>query len=254
MVVVENRARCYIMQYNIEINARLLKAVALAVTKTETRYYLNGVYVEFFGDYITLTATDGHKLIAGRQMRVFTNQSEPGASDGAAGQAGIILPFDMIEKIKLGKKSPDYATLSFDAKGDNLAARFLQLRFDATTQSGFEVEASYPAARRVAPVSITGETAAFDPEILITFSKAAKVVGSLATPVVHHNGLNPALVSWCPADSLPGCLAFGVAMPLRVQGDFQELPPVAWFTGQSAVRSTPEDKFRAETDRLKAKA
>ena len=78
------------------------------------------------------------------------------------------MPLEMVDKIKLGRRSPDHATLSFDAKGDNLQARFLNLRFDGTTQSGFEVEASYPAARRVAPVSITGEQAAFDPEILLS--------------------------------------------------------------------------------------
>lgn len=242
------------MQYNIEINARLLKAVALAATNSESRYYLRGVYVEFFSDHITLTATDGHKLIAGRQVRVDT-----GSGDSAAGQAGIILPLDMVDKVKPGRKSPDYATLSFDAKGDNLQARFLQLKFDAVTLSGFEVEASYPAARRVAPVSITGETAAFDPEILITFTKAAKLVygstvGAPATPVVHHNGLSPALVSWLAAGALPGCEAFGVAMPMRVQGDFKELPRTGWFTGADAYRETSADQFKAETERLKAKA
>ena len=246
------------MQFNIEINARLLKAVALAATNSESRYYLRGVYVEFFADHLTLTATDGHKLIAGRQARIYTNQTEPGASDGAAGQAGIILPLDMIDKVKPGRKSPDHATLSFDAKGDNLQARFLQLKFDAVTLSGFEVEATYPAARRVAPVSITGEVAAFDPEILITFTKAAKMthnaIGAPATPVVHHNGLSPALVSWFPAGALPGCEAFGVAMPMRVQGDFKDLPATGWFTGADAYRETSADQFKAETERLKAKA
>jgi len=240
------------MQFNIEINARLLKAVALAAINSESRYYLRGVYVEFFADHITLTATDGHKLMAGRQTRVDT-----GPGDSAAGEPGVILPLDMVDKIKLGRKSPDHATLSFDAKGDNLQARFLNLRFDGTTQSGFEVEASYPAARRVAPVSITGEQAAFDPEILITFTKAAKLthnsIGNPSTPVVHHNGLSPALVSWLGAGVLPGCEAFGVAMPMRVQGDFKELPDVAWFTGAAAYKATPADQFKAETERLKAR-
>ena len=235
------------MQFNIEINARLLKAVALAVTKTETRYYLNGVYVEFFADHLTLTATDGHKLIAGRQVRVDT-----GPGDSAAGQAGIILPLEMVDKIKLGRKSPDHATLSFDAKGDNLAARFLQLKFDATTQSGFEVEASYPMARKVCPQTITGEAAAVDPEIMIVFSKAAKLAGVESTPVIHQNGLDPALVSWLADGVLPGCKAFGVAMPMRVKGEYAELPELAWFTGQNAFRATSEDKFKAETAKLKA--
>ena len=94
---------------------------------------------------------------------------------------------------------------------------------------------------------------------MITFTKAAKLVygstvGAPATPVVHHNGLSPALVSWLAAGALPGCEAFGVAMPMRVQGDFKELPDVAWFTGAAAYRATPEDQFKAETERLKAKA
>ena len=237
------------MQYNIEINARLLKAVALAATNSESRYYLRGVYVEFFADHITLTATDGHKLIAGRQVRVDT-----GAGDSAAGQPGVILPLDMVDKVKPGRKSPDYATLSFDAKGDNLQARFLQLKFDAVTLSGFEVEASYPAARKVCPQSISGEAAAVDPEIMMVFSKAAKAAGVESTPVIHQNGLNPALVSWLPADVLPGCEAFGVAMPMRVQGDFKELPDVAWFTGQNAYRATSDEQFKAETERLKARS
>ena len=236
------------MQYNIEINARLLKAVALAATNSESRYYLRGVYIEFFSDHITLTATDGHKLIAGRQVRVDT-----GSGDSAAGQAGIILPLEMVDKVKPGRKAPDHATLSFDAKGDNLQARFLQLRFDATTQSGFEVEASYPAARKVCPQSISGEAAAVDPEIMIVFSKAAKAAGVESTPVVHHNGLSPALVSWLPTGTLPGCEAFGVAMPMRVQGDFKELPRTGWFTGADAYRETSADQFKAETERLKAR-
>ena len=237
------------MQYNIEINARLLKAVALAATNSESRYYLRGVYVEFFSYHITLTATDGHKLIAGRQVRVDT-----GPGDSAAGQAGIILPLDMVDKVKLGRKSSDYATLSFDAKGDTLAARFLQLRFDAVTLSGFEVEATYPAARNVCPQSISGEAAAVDPEIMIVFSKAAKAAGVESTPVIHHNGLSPALVSWLGAGVLLGCEAFGVAMPMRVHGDFKELPRTGWFTGADAYRTTPADQFKAETERLKAKA
>ena len=236
------------MKFNIEINARLLKAVALAATHSESRYYLRGVYVEFFSDHITLTATDGHKLIAGRQVRVDT-----GSGDSAAGQAGIILPLDMVDKVKLGRKSSDYATLSFDAKGDTLAARFLQLRFDAVTLSGFEVEATYPAARNVCPQSISGEAAAVDPEIMIVFSKAAKAAGVESTPVIHHNGLSPALVSWLGAGVLLGCEAFGVAMPMRVHGDFKELPRTGWFTGADAYRTTPADQFKAETERLKAR-
>ena len=238
------------MSHEISINVRLLKAVACATGKEETRYYLKGVHVEFFADHLTLTATDGRKLIAGRQTRVDT-----GPGDSAAGEPGVILPLEMVEKIKLGRKAPDYATLSFDSKGDNLQARFLQLKFDAVTLSGFEVEATYPMARKVCPQTITGESAAVDPEIMMVFSKAAKLAGVESTPVIHQNGLDPALVSWLPADVLPGCKAFGVAMPMRVKGEYAELPEIGWVTGSNAYRKaeSPEN-FQAESARLKAGA
>lgn len=238
------------MSHEISINVRLLKAVACATGKEETRYYLKGVHVEFFNEHISLCATDGHKLIAARQVLAADNVP-------ATGQRGIIIPLELIDRLKVGRKAPDYVTLAFESTESDYQWRALRMTYDGATFVQGEIEGSFPAARRVAPVSITGETAAFDPEILITFTKAAKMthnaIGAPATPVVHHNGLSPALVSWLPAGTLQGCEAFGVAMPMRVQGDFQELPPVAWFTGQSAVRSTPEDKFRAETERLKAR-
>ena len=107
-------------------------------------------------------------------------------------------------------------------------------------------------ARKVCPQTITGEAAAVDPEIMIVFSKAAKLAGVESTPVIHQNGLDPALVSWLADGVLPGCKAFGVAMPMRVKGEYAELPELAWFTGQNAFRATSEDKFKAETAKLKA--
>ena len=66
--------------------------------------------------------------------------------------------------------------------------------------------------------------------------------------------LGPDNVVIFAAGALSGCEAFGVAMPMRVQGDFKELPRTGWFTGADAYRTTPDEQFKAETERLKAKA
>ena len=228
------------MTYKIEINMRLLKAVALAASTEQTRYYLNGVNLEFNADSVIMCATDGKKLIAGKQKRIYTEQTKAGDSDGAAGEPSLILPLHMIAQIKVGKRSPDYATLTFDGKGDDkLANRALSLKYEGVTVSGAEIDGSFPNARAVIPREVDGVAAQFQPEFLLTFVKAAALCGVTTTPVVHHNGLSPALVSWLPNDSLAGCESFGVVMPLRAS---DALPAAEWFINQAVVRkqSVPE--------------
>jgi len=222
------------MTFNIELNIRLLKAVALAASTEQTRYYLNGVNLEFFGDSVIMYATDGKKLIVGKQKRIYTEQTKAGDSDGASGEASLILPLHMITQIKVGKRSPDHATLSFDGKGDDkLASRALALKYDGITVSGAEVDGTFPHARAVIPREIDGVAAQFQPDFLMTFVKAAALCGVTTTPIVHHNGLSPALVSWLPENTLAGCEAFGVVMPLRSS---DALPAAAWFIDAPVVR------------------
>ena len=222
------------MTYNIEINMRLLKAVALAASTEQTRYYLNGVNLEFNADSVIMCATDGKKLIAGKQKRIYTEQTKAGDSDGATGESSLILPLHMIAQIKVGKRSPDYATLSFDGKGDDkLANRALSLNYEGVTVSGAEIDGTFPHARAVIPREVGGVAAQFQPDFLMTFVKAAALCGVTTTPVVHHNGLSPALVSWLPNDSLAGCESFGVVMPLRASDD---LPACAWFIDVPVTR------------------
>jgi len=222
------------MTFNIELNIRLLKAVALAASTEQTRYYLNGVNLEFFGDSVIMCATDGKKLIVGKQKRIFTEQTKAGDSDGAAGEPSLILPIHMIAQIKVGKRSPDYATLSFEGKGeDKLASRVLALKYEGITIAGAEIDGTFPQARAVIPREIDGVAAQFQPEFLVTFVKAAAVCGLTSTPVIHHNGLSPALVSWLPDDSLAGCQAFGVVMPMRMS---DALPAAEWFIDAPITR------------------
>ena len=233
------------MSHEISINVRLLKAVACATGKEETRYYLKGVYVEFFDDHIALCATDGHKLIAARQVLAADNMP-------ATGQRGIIIPLELIDRLKVSRRSGDYVTLAFESTESDYQWRALRLTYDGATFVQGEIEGSFPAARRVCPEAISDKPASFDPTVLSTFSRAAKTAGvENAIPATYCNGDEPALVDWLPADTLPGCIAFGVAMPCRVRN--KELPQTGWFTGANAYRKAESpEQFQAETAKLKA--
>ena len=50
--------------FTITVNARALKAAAMCASNEETRFYLKGVFVETTPAGVTLTATDGHRLVA----------------------------------------------------------------------------------------------------------------------------------------------------------------------------------------------
>ena len=176
------------MSHEISINVRLLKAVACATGKEETRYYLKGVHVEFFDDHIALCATDGHKLIAARQVLAADNMP-------ATGQRGIIIPLELIDRLKVTRRSGDYVTLAFDSTDSALQWRALRLTYDGATFVQGEIEGAFPAARRVCPTEISGEAASFDPEVLLTFTRAAKAAGiDKPVPATHCNGGDPALV------------------------------------------------------------
>ena len=51
----------------VTLNIRALRAVLVAVSTEETRYYLNGINLEFTPDGVIMAATDGHRMIVLRQ-------------------------------------------------------------------------------------------------------------------------------------------------------------------------------------------
>jgi hypothetical protein len=220
---------------SLQINARLLKAIACATSKDETRFYLKGVCIDFESTGYVLTGTDGHKLLCAKQ------DYQDAADAACAGQRQIIIPSELIDLLKPKGRSPDNAVLSFPETDSALQWRLLTLAFAGASYSQAEVEGSFPAARRVVPTEISREPATFDPRVLYTFTQAQAALGmgkdSKAIPRVLYNGGNPALVDWLPAGFIPGAVGFGVAMPFRA-GD--EMISTGWFTGTNAYFADPE--------------
>lgn len=173
----------------MEINLRALKAVSLAASIEETRYYLKGVHVEVQGNNLTMVATNGH-LLMGMQ---FPTDAAP---------CNIIVPLDLIRRIKLVRKI-DEAELEID--GTQITIKYAGGVYGAAV-----VDGSFPDWRRICPKEISGEVAQFDVRYFETFYDAAKLMhpGEKPCIVVGHNGNSPALIHWYPD-------ALGVLMPIR---------------------------------------
>ena len=204
--------------FTITVNARALKAAAMCASSEETRYYLKGVFVEapLSGDII-LTATDGHRLVAMRHGPAPDLQHDAGAWS-------VIVPLHMIDKLKIGKRAPDYATLGMTYSEEAKATK-LTLSFDGLSIAGDAVDGTFPAARRVAGPAFNspdaGKLAHFNPAYIATFGKMAELMtGSKPRAIyIGHNGDNPALVDFLGDHDAAGVEAFGVLMPCRLKDE-----------------------------------
>jgi hypothetical protein len=185
----------------IAINLKVLKAVALCASTEQTRYYLNGVCLQpdLTPGHIIMVATDGHKMLVARQ--------EIGDGDQLA--ADIIIPSEIIAKIKLSKRGDNIASLAIGEE----AAAHCRLDFADGTSAGFKaIDGSFPEWRRVVPKEVDGKTAQFNTAYLDTFRKAGELAEA-GVPYFLHNGCGPAVVRFS-FDRV-----FGIVMPLGTSRD-----------------------------------
>jgi len=177
----------------MELNIKLLKAAALAASKEETRYYLNGVAVQAGPRGAYVVATDGHRALAFRQ----TGDDLP--------EVNIIIPAYIIAGIKLNKYD-ERAELTQESENR------WRINYCGTAVTFAPIDGTFPDWRRIVPKETSGELAQFDPAYIGDFAKVAKVLGSNAKAGVKmaHNGGGPALVTF--GDDIDG---FGVLMPTR---------------------------------------
>ncbi len=176
--------------FSVILPADILRAVAIACSAEETRYYLQGVSVEPDGATAHLVATDGHRLMVARVEAII-----PGDK--------FIIPADAIARALKGHKAP----------GIELARRGGAWQLGDTLFR--PIDGSFPAWHRVMPdVSGEGELgklAQFDSSYLESFRKAAAMLGGRAShPHLHHCGASPALVTFAGRDDI-----FGLCMPRR---------------------------------------
>jgi hypothetical protein len=202
----------------VSINLNTLKAVAHAVSKEETRYYLQGVQLEAGKDGFTMVATNGHMLLC-----AFQPYGELAPSDH---MASIIIPASLIAKLKVKRNADAWAELTVNGLD-------LSFEYRGETFGGKAIEATYPAWRNVVPREVSGELAQFNPDILATIQAAACVFFEDKDKLINvqHNGGSPALVKCGYADNER---FFGVAMPFRAA---KSLPDHSWCYDASPIVS-----------------
>jgi hypothetical protein len=176
------------------INIATLKAVNLAASTEQTRYYLCGVYVEVTASTVTYTATNGHILLSRRE-----DSAEPNTLTGS-----WIIPSDFIKGAKPGRGT-DYAAM-VTVPGANGSA---MLAFTGTiTGMCAPVDGTFAPYQRIIPATVDGKPGQYDGSYTGIFAKFAKAIGRTYFHI-HHNGESAAPVSFGHAGTI------GIIMPVR---------------------------------------
>jgi hypothetical protein len=197
-----------------QINLRTLKAVALAASTEETRYYLNGVWIECRESHVTYVATNGHVLLCAQEE---LPALEPGAAPRLVGN--WIVPNATIKSLKIKGKDR--------AAGDIAELRQLApLQFILGESVFVPVDGSFPDWRRVVPCKPAGignydkktktwdgVPSQFDPALVAVFGTFAKLMALGDSHINHAAFGDPHAVTF----SRPNMeRAFGILMPRRI--------------------------------------
>ena len=198
----------------ITIKQSTIKAVAHAMAKNDTRYYLKGMLVHTNGHDTRLVATDGHRMnvaIVERTMLVEAPQK-------------YIIPASLVSTICKCKaprdnKKPE-VTLTFH---DGKVAAALP---DGTEAVAKLIDGKYPDYDRVIPKTLSGEVAQYNPAYVLDAYKAcADYLGVKGhSYAISMNGQNG-----CAAMACDGFVA--LIMPWRAETvttiDSRLLSPIA---------------------------
>lgn len=216
------------------IDIRALKATAIAYSKDKTRYYLEGVCVEYAESGPIFVATDGHRLICTRHdwIDAKAEQFDP-----------VIIPMDLIKRIKISKKI-DVAEITLEKSG---TARVIKITYCGAMYTESEIAGTFPNWRAVMPREHSGEFALFNADYVCAFKDAIKLLGGSEEPLIQHNGGNPAFVDFGGIEEK--LQSFGVIMPMRMQGrSFLTQTPAWSLTPQARAEREKETKQPEMTD------
>ena len=179
----------------MNVSARLLRAVALAQSTEESRYYLCGVHVEPHPDGgVILVATNGHVMTVARDP------------DGTC-DAEAIYPITKKALADLKGKA-DRAVIA-----DGMLTILDQCGGVLGMHVAAPIDGTFPEWRRVlSEMSDNTETQAFVVEYLDRLNQTAKTLGALIYTICHRS--TPALVKYAEIHEV-----FSAIMPCRSDGD-----------------------------------
>lgn len=192
-----------------DIDMRVLKAAFYCVSTEATRYYLNGVAIEWNERNLTATATDGHRLVA------FNLPFKAEEFEGVA-KFSFIIPHAVIKAIKLDKYVNE-GSLAFEPSVNGGATCTLSY---VTMSTIFQtIDGTFPDWRRILPSEVDGTLAQFNTAYLKDFTAMTKVLfGKERNIRVNHNGNSAAVIDLQTSET-DEFDAIAVLMPLRAGGE-----------------------------------
>ncbi|MEI6810043.1 MAG: DNA polymerase III subunit beta [bacterium] len=138
----------------------MLNNVAYGASNDETRYVLNGVYLKFAGEKLTVVATDGRRLALAEQELEFPKEAE----------GEMIIPSKAITQLLHALK--DQGQLKICAAGSQT-----MFEFDDTLVVSKLIEGSYPNFRQVIP-SQSSERVPIEREALLAAVRRVSILTS----------------------------------------------------------------------------
>jgi hypothetical protein len=213
----------------LRFNANLFRIACACTSHEESRYYLRGVFVEPHAQGgVTLTATDGHRLISIRDEA------------GNADECAIITLGNAIKQCKEKR----FARTVEIASGATEAVIYEETedRAGVATATDVRVGGTYPDYRRAVPEAFTDKGApAFDGSYLQSFAKIAEELA------VHVGSPRSSSLRLACAANPPAVLvqfprsefAFGILMPLTTPTP-PTLATPAWFRAEAVKQEAAE--------------
>lgn len=230
----------------IRINANLFRIAYSCVSKEETRYYLNGVFVEPHPQGgVTLTTTDGHRLLSLYDENGFADESAIIALDTKLCKAKRYC--SRFISIETGSDSATILEGMGDVYDPDVFA-------PVATEYKVRIDGTFPDYRRVVPStpdmanlaapnfngSYVGDFGAIGRELSLHFGGSKTGI----MRVVSSDIGGPALILWSAVSQ-----AFGVLMPMR-GADTCDAP--AWFRNpKPAAPSLAPAEQDQETEQTK---
>jgi len=219
------------------VDANMFRAAYVCASREETRYYLNGVYIEpHKNGGALLIAADGHRMIVIHDESAFC--SEPcivGLS-----KAGL----DACRPVKDVK--PDVKVPRLVVSEDGSAYVEGQWR----SPGKVTIDGTFPDWRRVVPFEAkwSGAVASFNPKLIAGFGEIKSILRQEKNPgaitILTSGEGDPALI-----DLGDFRTAFGILMPMR-SSPLIGLPP--WMKPiQDAVRAEKAAKLAADAKKAK---
>lgn len=146
-----------------------LSSVEAGISKEETRYYLNGIYVHSVAPHgrnhpeLRFVATDGHRML----------RQDLTSPDGAIDMPGVIIPTKTVKlllKLMKGKACPESVEIE-------VSETKIRVMFDNVTILSKIVEGTFPDYERVTP-KYNDKLATFSAKTLLEGIKAVSVIAS----------------------------------------------------------------------------